>query len=59
MPTPRELTAHCGLSLRFPPHALKQVRDALEACGMSPDGREISFYRMEYDEHTRAVTPVE
>lgn len=59
MPTPRELTAHCGLSLRFPPEALGQVREVLSALGELPDGHSFSFYRMEYDAHTRTVTPME
>ena len=59
MPTPRELTAHCGLSLRCPPEALEQVRAVLSAPDALPEGHSFSFYRMEYDAHTSTVTPME
>ena len=59
MPTPRELTAHCGLSLRFPLEAVPQVRDILNACKDLSEENSFAFYRMEYDSHSRAVTPME
>ena len=58
MPTPRELTDHCGLSLRFPPASLAQVREALEGCGLRAEEGKVGFYRMEYDAHSRTVRPI-
>ena len=56
MPTPRELTAHCGLSLRFAPPLLPQVRQVL--ADREKGLAEGSFYRLEYDDRQRSVMPV-
>ncbi|MCI8478599.1 MAG: DUF3343 domain-containing protein [Oscillospiraceae bacterium] len=58
MPTPRELTDHCGLSLRFPPASLAQVKGTLEGCGLREEEGNVGFYRMEYDAHSRIVAPI-
>lgn len=57
MPTPREITASCGLSLRFPPEQLPQARRAVQACDLPADC--LRFYRMTYDEHQRRVVPLD
>ena len=57
MPTPREITASCGLSLRLSPEDGPRPLEALDAAGL-PDG-ERRFYHMSYDEHHRSVVPAE
>lgn len=57
MPTPREITAGCGLSLRLPLEAWRQAGQALDASGTPRDTWRI--YRMEYNDQTRTVTPME
>ena len=57
MPTPREITAGCGLSLRFPPEEYLRVKGLVE--GLSFPGEYCHFYRMTYDEQHRQVVPME
>lgn len=57
MPTPREICAGCGLSLRFPPEEYPQARQIMETQAL-PKGC-YSFYRMTYDERHRQVIPLE
>ena len=57
MPTPRELSASCGLSLRLPLEEWQRARETLDAAGI-PAG-ERRFYQMSYDEHHRTVSPME
>lgn len=54
MPTPREITAGCGLSLRCPPEGYAQARQAVASLKIPQDY--CQFYRMTYDEHHRKVT---
>ena len=57
MPTPREVTAGCGLSLRFPPERYPEVRQVVEGLDFPSDY--CHFYRMTYDEQHRQVVPME
>lgn len=57
MPTPREITAGCGLSLRLPPEAWVDARQALNLSDIPADGWR--SYRMENNEQVRVVTPIE
>ena len=57
MPTPREITASCGLSLRLSPKDGPRAREALDAAGLPDEERR--FYHMSYDEHHRSVVPAE
>lgn len=56
MPTPREIAAHCGLSLRFAPELLPRVKEALAGSGMARE--EYTFYSMEYGGGSRVVIPL-
>lgn len=57
MPTPREICASCGLSLRFPPEEYPRARQAVRDKSLPEEC--YSFYRMTYDEHHRQVVPME
>lgn len=57
MPTPREVTASCGLSLRLPPEDYRSVREVLDSV---PDCRKgCRYYRMSYDPNSRSIRPME
>lgn len=57
MPTPREITAGCGLSLRFPPEQYPEARRIMETLTLPAE--HCHFYRMTYDENHRQVVPME
>ena len=57
MPTPREIPAGCGLSLRLPPEGYREVKRVVEGLDFPSDY--CSFYRMTYDEQRRQVIPME
>ena len=57
MPTPREICASCGLSLRFPPEEYPQARQVMENEPLPEQC--YSFYRMTYDEQHRQVVPLD
>ena len=57
MPTPREITAGCGLSLRFPPERYAEVKQLVECLDIPNDY--CHFYRMTYDDRHRQVVPME
>ncbi len=46
MPTPREVSVSCGLSLRLPAEQWQNARAVLDALGIPPEERH--FYRMEH-----------
>lgn len=57
MPTPREVTASCGLSLRLPPadyRAVRQVLDGVPDCRVG-----CRYYQMRYDSNSRSLCPME
>lgn len=58
MPTPREITASCGLSLRVPLERLEQAAECLKNGGLGPEMGCVHFYHMEYDACSRTVTPI-
>ncbi|OUN08169.1 hypothetical protein B5G43_01960 [Flavonifractor sp. An92] len=53
MPTPREISVSCGLSVRLPPEEYPQARAALESCR-----GDCRFYRMAYGPGSRSLTPL-
>jgi len=57
MPTPREITAGCGLSIRFPPKEYAEAKRVMAALTVSAD--QFRFYRMTYDDEHRQVAPME
>jgi hypothetical protein len=57
MPTPREITAGCSLSLRFPPERYAEAKRAMETLDFPKDY--CHFYRMTYDDQHRQVISME
>lgn len=54
IPTPREITASCGLSIKFAPEALDMVKRTLEDASILSKG----IYRLVKDESGRSATKI-
>jgi len=54
IPTPREITASCGLSIRFNPQLLEQVKKTIEEASLSIKG----IYKLVKNESGRFASKV-
>lgn len=54
IPTPREITASCGLSIRFNPEFFEQIKNILEEASLSIRG----IYKLVKDEAGRSASKI-
>jgi len=57
IPTPREITASCGLSIKFSPELYQQILEDLKEIDIS--GKEIGLYLIERKNNTKIVKKIE